>query len=207
MKSRIHENFIEMTNIPVKKFSLESYYTVGALPQHDQIKHSVLDAIAESNCDTLYSKDNYYNDRVYRLDWNQAKDFERPWVKLLLPHLKSYLDKLAVALGHQQVCIDEFWFQQYVTGDSHGWHVHGSNFTGVYYLELDPSSPRTEFIEPARQNKKITADVKEGDVLMFPSYTIHRAPVIQNDVRKTIVSFNFILDLINSNTLKEINQL
>ena len=42
---------------------------------------------------------------------------------------------------------------------------------------------------------------------MFPSYTIHRAPVIKNDVRKTIVSFNFILDLINPTTLNNINQL
>jgi hypothetical protein len=124
-----------------------------------------------------------------------------------MPHINSYLDKLAVALGYQKACIDEFWFQQYVNGDSHGWHTHGSNFTGVYYLELDAGSPRTEIIEPARQNKKIVVDVNEGDVLMFPSYTIHRAPVIQNDVRKTIVSFNFILDLINSDTLIEINQL
>ena len=42
---------------------------------------------------------------------------------------------------------------------------------------------------------------------MFPSYTIHRAPIIKNDIRKTIVSFNFILDLIEPNTLTTINQL
>ena len=49
--------------------------------------------------------------------------------------------------------------------------------------------------------------IKEGDIVMFPSYTIHRAPIINNNIRKTIVSFNFILDLIESNTLTEINQL
>jgi len=196
-----------MTDIPVKKFSLESYYTVGALPGHSNLKHSVLDAIAQSNHDTLLSKDAYYDDSVSKLDWSRAQDFERPWVKLLMPHINGYLDKLAVALGYQKACIDEFWFQQYVNGDSHGWHTHGSNFTGVYYLELDAASPRTEIIEPARQNKKIVVDVNEGDVLMFPSYTIHRAPSIKNDIRKTIVSFNFILDLINQETIIQINQL
>jgi hypothetical protein len=152
-------------------------------------------------------RDSYYNDSVNKLDWSRARDFSRPWVKLLKPHIEDYLNKLAVALGYQSSIIDELWFQQYVNGDSHGWHTHGSNFTGVYYLELANNSPKTEIIEPSKQNKKIVLDVNEGDIVMFPSYTIHRAPVIINDTRKTIVSFNFILDLIDPNTLAEINRL
>jgi hypothetical protein len=152
-------------------------------------------------------RDHYYDDSVSKLDWSRAQDFSRPWVRLLKPHIQDYLDKLAVALGYQSAIIDEFWFQQYANGDSHGWHTHGSNFTGVYYLELDETSPKTEIIEPSRQNKKIVMDVNEGDILMFPSYVIHRAPVIENDIRKSIVSFNFILDLIDPNTLNAINQL
>lgn len=196
-----------MTDIPVRLYPLDSYYSIGALPQHTAIKQSVLDAIAASKTDTLFSKDDYYEDSVNKLDWSRARDFKRPWVKLLFPHIKNYLDELAFALGYQKSEIDEFWFQQYVAGDSHGWHTHGSNFTGVYYLELNESSPKTEIIMPAKQDRKITVDVKEGDVLMFPSYTIHRAPKLQNDVRKTIVSFNFVFDLINISTLEKINQL
>ena len=196
-----------MTDIPVRKFRLESFYTIGALPNHDELKNAVLDAIETSPQDTLDMHDSYYDDSVSKLDWSRAQDFSRPWVQLLKPHIQSYLDKLAVALGYQRSCIDEFWFQQYVRGNEHGWHTHGSNFTGVYYLELDPSSPKTEIIVPSTQDAKITLDVKEGDVVMFPSYTIHRAPIICNDVRKTIVSFNFVLDLINAETLAQINQL
>jgi hypothetical protein len=196
-----------MTDIHVRKFSLESYYTIGSLQDHIRIKQKLLNAIAESPSDQLLTKDHYYDDSVNKLDWSKARDFSRPWVQIVFPYIKDYLDKLAVALGYQQACIDEIWFQQYQTGDSHGWHVHGSNFTGVYYLELDPFSPKTELIEPARHNKKITADVLEGDIIMFPSYTIHRAPVVQDDKRKTIISFNFILDLVNSETLEQINRL
>jgi len=196
-----------MTDIPVRKFLLESFYTIGKLPNHELLKHPILSLLDNAKTDTLIMKDNYYSDSVSRLDWSQARDFSRPWVNVLKPHIEDYLNKLAVALGYQSSIIDEFWFQQYTNGDTHGWHTHGSNFTGVYYLELDKNSPKTEIIEPSKQNKKITLDVNEGDIVMFPSYTIHRAPIIKNDIRKTIVSFNFILDLIEPNTLTTINQL
>jgi hypothetical protein len=196
-----------MTDIPVRKFLLESFYTIGPLLAHNEIKQQILESLDHAQTDTLVMRDSYYDDSVSKLDWSRAQDFSRPWVRLLKPHIQDYLDKLAVALGYQSSVIDEFWFQQYTNGDSHGWHTHGSNFTGVYYLELDETSPKTEIIEPSRQNKKITLDVKEGDIVMFPSYTIHRAPIIKNDIRKTIVSFNFILDLIDPKTLISINQL
>ena len=195
-------------DIPVRKFLLESFYTIGKLPNHDILKDPILNLLDSTHiAESLVMKDNYYTDSVNKLDWNQARDFSRPWVKILKPSIEDYLNKLAVALGYQNSIIDEFWFQQYVNGDMHGWHTHGSNFTGVYYLELDESSPKTEIIEPSKQNKKITLDIKEGDIVMFPSYTIHRAPIMNNNIRKTIVSFNFILNLINIDTLSNINQL
>ena len=196
-----------MTDIPVKKFALESFYTIGQLPNHDIIKPILLDLIDSVPQEGLKSQDSYYTDSIKKLDWSVAKDFSRPWTIALKPRLESYLDKLSNALGYQKAVIEELWFQQYINGDTHGWHTHGSNFTGVYYLELDDSSPKTEIIEPSRQNKKIIPDIREGDVLMFPSYTIHRAPIITNDVRKTIISFNIILDLIDPNTLISINQI
>ena len=93
-------------------------------------------------------------------------------------------------LGYVEYAIDELWFQQYVQGGYHGWHAHGSSFTAVYYLELNADAPRTELVEPYMQGKKIVADVQEGDLLLFPSFVIHRAPKIVSDTRKTIISFN-----------------
>lgn len=196
-----------MSDILIRKSLLQSFYTIGNFPDHSNLKQQVLDLIGNSNSETLIMKDNYYSDKVNKLDWDKARDFDRLWVKLLKPNIENYLNNLAVALGYQSAIIEEFWFQQYVNGDSHGWHTHGSNFTGVYYIELDERSPKTEIIEPSRQNKKIVMDVHEGDILMFPSYVIHRAPVIKDNLRKTIVSFNFILDLIEPNTLANINRL
>ena len=152
----------------------------------------------------LQANDDYYSDSITKLDWDDARDFERPWVKFFKPHIQNYLDKLSFALGYQSAIIDEIWFQQYKNLDSHGWHTHGSNFTGVYYLEFDEQSPKTEIIEPSNQSRKIVPDIKEGSVLIFPSYTIHRAPQIHNDIRKTIISFNYVVDLINKDTLNKI---
>jgi hypothetical protein len=33
-------------------------------------------------------------------------------------------------------------------------------------------------------------DVKEGDILIIPSMIKHRSPIVENNIRKTIISFN-----------------
>lgn len=194
----------ELLMIDVKLSKLESYYAIGQLPDHDKIKQKTLDLLDDAVYFKLQANDDYYSDSITKLDWDDARDFERPWVKFFKPHIQNYLDKLSFALGYQSAIIDEIWFQQYKNLDSHGWHTHGSNFTGVYYLEFDEQSPKTEIIEPSNQSRKIVPDIKEGSVLIFPSYTIHRAPQIHNDIRKTIISFNYVVDLINKDTLNKI---
>lgn len=194
------------TNNPIK-YPLVSFLVIGQLPEHQELKQQVLTAIDQSKSDSLIAMDSYYTDTINKLDWNQAKNFSKPWAQILKPKIDDYLNTLAVNLGYQSAIVEEFWFQQYVNGNTHGWHTHGSNFTGVYYLEFDADSPKTEIIEPIDQTRKITPEVKEGDIMIFPSYTIHRAPLITNNVRKTIVSFNFILDLINPRLLDYINSL
>jgi len=67
----------------------------------------------------------------------------------------------------------------------------------VYYLELPDNAPKTELIDQYNINKKITVDAKEGDIVIFPSFVIHRAPKMLTDDRKTIISFNLEFDIIN----------
>jgi hypothetical protein len=195
----------DLLMIDVTLSKLESYYAVGQLPDHENIKQKILDLLDDAVYFKLQAKDEYYDDSISKLDWIDSRDFERPWVKFFMPHIQDYLNALSFSLGYQGAIIDEIWFQQYKNLDTHGWHTHGSNFTGVYYLEFDEQSPKTEIIEPSNQNRKIIPDVKEGSVLIFPSYTIHRAPKIHNDIRKTIISFNYVIDYINKDTTQKIN--
>ena len=99
------------------------------------------------------------------------------------------------------------WYQQYTKNNTHGWHIHGENYTGVYYLEFPKGSSKTELIDQYNIRKKITVNAKEGDIVIFPSFIIHRAPKIINDIRKTIISFNLQFNLINEKIFSIIDNL
>ena len=78
-----------------------------------------------------------------------------------------------------------YWFQQYRQGSSFGWHSHNSHWAMVYYVELPEMTEATEFLNFG------TFDVKEGDIIFFPTFLNHRAPEIKSNLRKTIISTNF----------------
>ena len=116
-------------------------------------------------------------------------------MQLFLSEFSDYLGDVANTMGFDNIVLTAIWYQQYIKDSMHGWHTHGDNYTGVYYLELHEDSPATELID----NKNIMRlDVKEGDFVVFPSFIKHRAPKILDNNRKTIISFNFNLDMINS---------
>lgn len=126
---------------------------------------------------------------------------------MIKPSIDNHLSRVALFLGYQSHEIRELWFQQYLNNDTHGWHIHGSNFTAIYYIELNEASPLTELICPFSLNKKIVPNIKEGDILIFPSYVIHRAPRINNNIRKTIISFNLNFLNIDPLVVDKINNL
>ena len=56
---------------------------------------------------------------------------------------------------------------------------------------------KTELIDPFKQNKKIIIDADEGDIVIFPSYVIHRASEQKSDETKIVISFNLeFLDVV-----------
>ena len=99
------------------------------------------------------------------------------------------------------------WYQQYVKNNIHGWHTHGENYTGVYYLDFPKNASKTELIDQYNIHKKITIKAKEGDVVIFPSFIIHRSPKMTNDTKKTIISFNLQFNNINSSIFSTIDNL
>jgi hypothetical protein len=162
---------------------------------HSQLKEQLLTLMANQNNEELRLIDDYHSNFIYRLDWNKHTDFTRPWVQLFLSEFSDYLGDVANTMGFDNIVLTAIWYQQYIKDSMHGWHTHGDNYTGVYYLELHEDSPATELID----NKNIMRlDVKEGDFVVFPSFIKHRAPKILDNNRKTIISFNFNLDMINS---------
>lgn len=188
--------------IEVHKFPLNTFYLTVSTDarEHLEIKTKVLSLIDDMDPDG--------NGFIDKLDWVVGTDFAtREWIRIFFPHLMKYLTATATAGGVSDIDIQTLWFQQYLTGNKHDWHMHSGQWVGVYYLELPPEAPKTELIVPFIQNEKIIVDAKEGDMLIFPSHVIHRCPVIENDSRKTIISWNFDIKEILPSTLENINKL
>lgn len=167
------------------------FYGKSSMRDHENIKKMLLSHF-DNYSGGYDTTSEYLSDSVHKVDWKHSTNFDRPWVKDITPNLSEFFEDVREGLGYDGWNVEQIWFQQYLTSNTHGWHTHGSNFTGVYYVELDDSSPKTQLVYPYT-TKVITADVKEGDIIFFPSYVVHRAPPVENDIRKTIVSFNFVV--------------
>lgn len=187
-------------NIDVSITPINSFYAVVGVLEHQTIKNTLLDYIDSEPADQS-------NPTISKVDWGNSEHGDRPWLPIIKPVLDNYITIVGTALGYANPAITDLWFQQYTKSNYHDWHIHGQQMVGVYYLELPESTPKTELINPFMNSSKITVDVKEGDILIFPSYIIHRAPEIISNVRKTIFSWNFNYEQPTQQTLNKINAL
>jgi hypothetical protein len=140
-----------------------------------------------------------YFDTIYHTDWNldsKIRDIHtRKWEKIFYPMIKSNLEETTDFLKAAKWTIIDGWFQQYVEGNYHEWHIHENcNYANVYFLELENPSHATQLYDTIN-NKIIDIPVCEGDLLTFPANIPHRSPKIIGQKRKTIISFNsYVID-------------
>ena len=186
----------------LKKIRVDDCICHGELVDHTIVKDRILEEIEKDYCTEESGKSdpnvNYTQlvcDRVSKLDWTKGHDLTRPWVKIFFPNFDITIKNFIKGLGYESYMLDAIWYQQYLEGDTHGWHTHGKTYTGVYYLEFPEGSSRTEVYSPFNF-KKHTIKAKEGDLVVFPSHWIHRGPCNPSK-RKTIVSFNFEINFGN----------
>ena len=160
--------------------------------EHKNLKNKILDLINSSKADNVFIQENFRNDNIHKLDWNDSTNFERRWVKIFKPHLENTLKELMLKIGFTNVALYNVWYQQYNNLGKHGWHTHGSNFTGVYYLKFNEKiHPKTEILNPSDPKQIISIEANEGDLVAFPAYYIHRGGRNLSHESKTIISFNF----------------
>ena len=88
------------------------------------------------------------------------------------------------------------WAQKYMRGGSHELHNHGAlGYSAVLYVQLDQTHLPTKFYSPYIDfwNGNLIEyipDVKEGDIIFFPSALAHSSPVVTSDIERIIISFN-----------------
>jgi len=129
---------------------------------------------------------------ISKCDWNISRELERVYKKTFFDKiLFPFLNDACLLINATKFIVHNFWFQQYEKNSEHGWHIHEqTNYTGVYYLEYPDLTAKTDLYCFYNKNSIEVDLLNEGDILIFPSNIVHRAPKIKNDKRKTIISFN-----------------
>lgn len=164
--------------------NISSFVYVGDVAEHAQMKPHVLNTIRAFGEHALIDG----IQKISNTDWHLGQDFPRPYWDLLKGPITAHNVEVMKQAGYTAWNISNYWYQQYKTSDYHGWHVHGeSMFSNVYYLDLPNKEIKTQF---KVHGKTIEVDVKEGQILTFPSFMIHRSPENTCNRMKTIISFN-----------------
>ena len=195
----------------MKKIQIDDCICHSKIKEHLEIRDSILSEIEKSSDGNLEQKDSFYTDSISKLDWDISDKLDRPWVKIFLPVFIKNLKEVIDNLGYAKVVIQNIWYQQYLEGDTHGWHIHDDHFTGVYYLEFPEGCSQTEIISPY-SFKAVKIDASEGDFVVFPAHYIHRG-LPNGNKRKTIISYNFSADgspidgkcSLDTNKIKKVN--
>jgi predicted 2-oxoglutarate/Fe(II)-dependent dioxygenase YbiX len=170
------------------KHRFDCAFSITQFKDHNRLKQRLLDLIETSD----YSSPNIPSAEVNitRTDWHKSSNFDREWAKEIAKPLGDHMLEVYKDLGYDGFTLHELWFQQYLKNSGHGWHTHSANFTNVYYLELPTDAPKTQIVNSFNQTEIIEVDVKEGDILVFPSFVVHRATPNLCNKRKTIISYN-----------------
>ena len=124
-------------------------------------------------------------------DWELDENYDRKYLNYFIKIITPYLDKLADRLHFRKWTIDNAWFQQYEKTNGHNWHNHAySNFSGVYYVEMPNEDLKTQYYDSMNETIFEQLNISEGQLLIVPSYVLHRSPENNSDSRKTIIAFN-----------------
>jgi len=129
------------------------------------------------------------HDMIHATDWTyENSDVKKPYAEEMFGLLRPAFDEFALFIDCKELQLSTHWFQRYDKLGNHDWHVHSNTMFGmVFFAELPEGAPPTEL---RWKGIPYTPDVKQGDVLFFPSFLYHRSPENQSDGRKTVFVTN-----------------
>ena len=168
----------------MKLHNLKSFYITHQIKEHHIHKNILLSLINE------IPNNSYEN--ISHTDFNLPKEYKRKYLDYFYNNvIKDYMNNLCNILKIENWNIQEGWFQQYNKKDNHNWHAHPDcQFTNIYFLELPDIKYITELNNSCFNETIDLQNVSEGYVITFPSYILHRSIPINEDTKKTIISFN-----------------
>ncbi len=149
------------------------------ITEHKKIKPVLLDLIKKMPDVTDVT--------VTKSDWTIPKETPRDYMTVFHNLMRPYMNKIAKRFKCSSWMIHNTWYHQYKSGSDFGWHIHPAcHFTNVYFLDLPSQKEVTEIYDENYKLMKVKA--KEGDLITFPGFYLHRAPKVKT--YKTAIVFN-----------------
>jgi hypothetical protein len=173
-------------NLGISKFDGHNHYSSPFLPPEWQYQ-DVLNTFDESG------------QELERMPWFKILE-QAPWCdykRIFLDaaenkfreHANFHIQPEITGLDYK-FNIMHMWYHQMRTADYIGWDNHQwCQWSAVYFVEVSDQKYITEFLDPETQ-EVMRPEAKAGDMLIFPSWLLHRAPIIVEDTRKTILAWN-----------------
>ena len=158
---------------------LPDHIHIFSVEDHDYWKPKLLESIEkmkEVNNIQLNAEGYYYDYNIPK----KPRTYKQLMDNILLPYISEIEEMYGLSLDK----ISTYWFQQYLQASSFGWHQHNGHWAVVYYVELPEMRESTEFLNYGQ------FDLKEGDIIFFPTFLIHRSPEIISNQQKTIIASN-----------------
>ena len=123
-----------------------------------------------------------------------------------------------LSIGHQEFVITGCWGNISTHGASHSIHNHPNNFlSGVYYVQTQPGADTINFHDPRIQTAiirppvteltgentdQVVVKVRNGTLLVFPSYLQHSVSPSESDEERVSVSFNVMFSAFTEHVSK-----
>ena len=111
-------------------------------------------------------------------------------------------------IGEQEIKITGCWANLYAPGAAHRAHSHPNNYlSAVYYVRTWPGADTINFHDPRSQTgvirppvteltaantDQVVVRVKDGTLLVFPSYLVHSVDANASGESRASVSFNLM---------------
>jgi uncharacterized protein (TIGR02466 family) len=130
-------------------------------------------------------------------------------IKIVLTFLK---------IGYDAIEITGCWANISAKGASHRMHAHPNNFlSGVYYVQTHPEADTINFHDPriqttiirppvteltAQNTDQVVVKVRNGTLLVFPSYLQHSVDPNRSDEERISISFNVMFSSFTENLSK-----
>ena len=174
--------------IEFKTGDVPSCVYVSEVEDHVNIKHQFLNFLKNIpvfGCKYKQTENLYNSDFYIKSEYKDETYYD-----LVLPIFKQHMGGLSNLLGYkyENLTIFNIWYQQYAKNDFHDWHRHrNSVFNSIYYVDLPVGASKTTF---RFSGKEFQVEIKEGQILSFPSFYEHCSKPNLSDKIKTVIAFN-----------------